>query len=205
MKRLVLVGLTALAAAACDRDFVGPQDAALAPSFSVSGGSIVQLTSGESGQREPALSGNNLVYVDGGDIFLRDIWTGISAPIAVGRWQKSGPRISGNYVVWTDFRSEFAAVYLYDISKQETTQLTDHPRYQYAPQIDGNRIVWVDSRDGTRRIYLYDLTTRTERPITNHSKSVSKLSLSGDKVAWSDNGGSIYVSASIIHQHVVPE
>jgi beta propeller repeat protein len=196
MKRFALVSLAALAVAGCDRDLVGPEDAALAPSVSLSAGSVVQLTS--TSGTNPAISGNNLVYIrndNQGNVYLRDISTGNETPIAVGPWQKSSPDISGNYVVWTDYRSGNYDVYLYNISTQRTTQLTNHPSHQYAAQIDGNRIVWKDNRDGSdMELYLYDLTTGDERRMTNHDYHVVRLSLSGDKVAWADGARNVYVS-----------
>jgi beta propeller repeat protein len=111
-------------------------------------------------------------------------------------------RISGDKVVWADFRNGNFDIYLYDLTTNTERQITTDAADQYSPAISGDKVVWVDSRNGNCDIYLYDLTTNTERQITTDAADQINPAISGDKIIWEDersNNRDIYLYDLLIN------
>jgi len=96
------------------------------------------------------------------------------------------PAISGDRIVWQDYRNGNWDVYLYDLSTGTETPITTNFSNQWSPAISGDRIVWQDYRNGNTDIYLYDLSTGTEIPITTNSSDQYNPAISGDRIVWQD-------------------
>jgi len=96
------------------------------------------------------------------------------------------PAISGDKIVWVDWRNGNADIYLYDLSTNTERAITTNPAEQRYPDISGDKIVWDDYRNGNTDIYLYDLSTNTERRITTDPAEQFMPSISGDKIVWID-------------------
>ena len=97
------------------------------------------------------------------------------------------PAISGNKIVWNEYRNGSNDIYMYDLGTQTETRISNGFGY-YQPAIDGNKIVWEDYRHDSggsgSEVYMYDLATQTETRITNNSTYDSNPSISGDKIVW---------------------
>ncbi len=96
------------------------------------------------------------------------------------------PAISGDRIVWSDFRNGNADIYMYDISTGDETQITTNVSDQYNPAISGDRIVWLDYRNGNADIYMYDISADSEDPIIEDSAGQYNPAISGDLVVWED-------------------
>jgi len=118
-------------------------------------------------------------------------------PITTDPARQYNPAISGDHIVWADFRNADGDInnydiYMYDLSTGTETRITTDPAGQYAPAISGDRIVWQDRRndniEGYRYgdIYMYDLSTGTETPITTDPASQYDPAISGDRIVWED-------------------
>lgn len=88
-------------------------------------------------------------------------------PICTNPDTQMNPKISGNKVVWQDYRNDNTDIYLYDLETGVERPICTNLSGQYIPEILGNMIVWVDDRHdefstGNDDIYLYDLETSTE-------------------------------------------
>ena len=105
--------------------------------------------------------------------------------------------LSGDRVVWMDFRNGNFDIYMHDLTTGLEYQITTHPSDELWPAISGDRIVWVDLRNGRGPgnwdIYMYDITTGVEMPIGTAPLGFGVPAISGDRIVWSDTGGDIYL------------
>jgi beta propeller repeat protein len=128
--------------------------------------------------------------------------------------QQFNPRISGNLVVWEDWRDGVQAdLYLYDLSLDSNgngtpnwkeppgtrpdpdpaeMRLTSTPWDEVTPDISGRRVLWVDYRrdDGTGRvsdIYLRDLDTPSATAVATDPPTIRyQPRIDGTKIVWAD-------------------
>ncbi len=121
------------------------------------------------------------------DIRGYDLSTSEVIEIAVDDEVQAFPRIKGTKVVYMDLRFgdsgyagdwNHAAIFMYDLTTQETIQITDGSSIAIDPDLDGDIVVWMDYRacpdpNGTYESYYcaevwgYNLDTETEFQITN--------------------------------------
>jgi len=69
--------------------------------------------------------------------------------------------VSGDKFVWIEGYSEQSKIYLFDVSADKKTVITDTPSYKGRPWISGNYVVWTDSKSTSyqgRDIYYVDIT-----------------------------------------------
>jgi beta propeller repeat protein len=121
----------------------------------------------------------------GPDIYMYDLLTQKKSQITFNYTQYR-PSISGNKIVWEDYRGRSYDIYLYDLDTKTEKQITNDSYGQYDPSISGNKIVWGDYRNYNSNIYMYDLDTKTEKRITNNSYGQYGPSISGNKIVWED-------------------
>ena len=126
----------------------------------------------------PSASGNIVVWTDirngNEDIYAYNMITEEEFPISTDLADQKSARISGNYIVWGDYRG----VMVYDLTTD--TELTIAAGGQ--PDISGNLVVY--SRDGD--IYGCDIITEDEFVICAASGLQRDPRISGNHVAWND-------------------
>ncbi len=100
------------------------------------------------------------------------------------------PSISGNIIVWEDWRNENADVYAYDLSAHQEFPVVTGPGDQENPNISEQIVVWRDNRRSQSLnnfdIYGYDLKTHREFFISNWGVGASAPKVSGNFVVWDD-------------------
>jgi len=115
-------------------------------------------------------------------------------PICTDPYDQRTPAISGNTIVWMDFRNGNWDIYKWDPVHGEQPVITD-PSDQWNPAISGDTIVWEDDRNGNLDIYKWD-PVNGERQVTTDPKSQAAYpEISGDTIVWHEgrNGnGDIY-------------
>lgn len=137
------------------------------------------------GQYDPAVDGNLVVWEDfrdastSGDVDiygatfffqLTDPPDVHEAPICVARSVQCDPHVSGDIVVWEDYRDDPGTrlepdIYARDMRRGVTFAICKAPWFQGEPSIDGRYVVWQDERDGEPDIYACDLTDRSVFPV----------------------------------------
>jgi beta propeller repeat protein len=169
-------------------------------------------------QRWPAAFGDFVVWLDDKEprpvIRANDLRTGNELLLSrEGALPAGPPAISGQLVVWSDYRGETPTtpwtdphIYAYDLGTRSDFVLSPVPGRQAEPRIDGQLVVWTDYRDDPERgdIYAYDLATRREMPVVVHPAHQSEPAVSGQIVVWLDRrGGEAQVYASDLRSREV--
>jgi beta propeller repeat protein len=96
------------------------------------------------------------------------------------------PAISGDIIVYTDFRNPDGDVYYYDLSTNTEHSATTAPGEQQQTDFSDGTIVYVDYP--TSDIMVYDVSSRVTTDITAGSNSNScEPAVGGSIVAWQDN------------------
>jgi len=141
-------------------------------------------------------------------------FTVASWPLTTADSLKLNPRISGNLVVWDDWRDHVQPdIFLYDLSVDTDyngipnwkeppgvrpnpdpaeIRLTDTSYPEMQPDVSGRKVVWLDLRrdDGTGStidVYGLDLDTWTETPVATDPPAVrSQPRIDGPNVVWAD-------------------
>jgi beta propeller repeat protein len=107
------------------------------------------------------------------------------------------PAISGDRIVWQDYRNGNWDIYLHDLATGSEIRLTDDAALQWRPAISGDRIVWEDYREkdtlvtdlfvsifSVPHIYLLDLAAQREARITTGTAHKLLAAISGERVVW---------------------
>jgi beta propeller repeat protein/cysteine-rich repeat protein len=102
------------------------------------------------------------------------------------------PSVSGDIVVWQDFRNYNFDIYACDLSlypsgcSGEEEQITGNSAQQSIPEISGNIIVWQDPRAGNADIYSYNLSDDTETALTSKTNAEQNPDIDGRYVVWEE-------------------
>ncbi|MCA1790000.1 MAG: hypothetical protein LC667_09115, partial [Thioalkalivibrio sp.] len=109
-------------------------------------------------------------------------------PITVEPHMQVQPRISGNRVVWEDYRFGLPAVFMLDLVTHRTTQVTPPGTENILPAIEGDRVVYVRSFacPAPWEVYVYDVPSgvATLFHTIDCNVGLSGFSMSGDRVVW---------------------
>ncbi|NLN44732.1 MAG: PKD domain-containing protein, partial [Methanosarcina sp.] len=166
-----------------------------------------QITTDELDQWLPAIYGNRIIWEDlrnsneeewNLDVYMYDFSTKKETRITTNYvfdndlfeltrlWE---PAIHGDRIVWMGERDGNWNIYMYDLSTNTETQITDTglALWPSAPVIYGDRIVWVDERNGNLDIYMYDLSTKKEAQITNNTSDQFLPAIYGNRIVWVDD------------------
>ncbi|MDD5308130.1 MAG: hypothetical protein PHU25_12480 [Deltaproteobacteria bacterium] len=132
----------------------------------ISMGETWNLTNHPSGQWLPRMDGTRVVWsdlrnspnpsLDGSlahqDIYMYDFATSETTEITNANWIHYGPDISGDHVVWTDYRAcsdpnnkydwDGTDIWMYDLKGKSEHQITSYPGGESEPQIDGDRVYY---------------------------------------------------------------
>jgi uncharacterized repeat protein (TIGR01451 family) len=139
-----------------------------------------------------AISGDIVVFDRNSDIYGYDLVTHTGFRIT-HHGKAYLPNISGDTVVWQDYRNGNWDIYGYDLSEEREFRITWNAADQKWPAIDGNTVVWVDWRNGSDDyygygydLYSYDMAKGTESRITGQLAPTVRPAISGNTVVWSD-------------------
>ena len=137
----------------------------------------------------PDIWGNRIVFTKNFKvIYMYDLETKQETVIANAADNRGLPKISGDRIVWEDWRNGGSVdIYMYDLKTKQEAVIASYQNSQFNPEIWGDKIVWVDWRRGQGRgdIYMYDLKTQKETELAyNCCFSTTHPHISGDRVVW---------------------
>ena len=162
--------------------------------YEITSGNITQVTDDPYEQLLADAGGNTMVWADneteGGDLDIAVASPDLPMIRLLGDdGDDSYPDVSsdGTRIAWINARGNQTAVYLYDLSTENITQVTDESASPDAVAVDGNYVVYSDWRNGNLDIYLYDISTGMETPITQDPYYQSLPEISGGVVVWMGN------------------
>jgi len=114
------------------------------------------------------------------------------------------PKISGDHVVWEDWRDGRRHVYGKNlVTGQEFAVSSGGAAEQIEPAIDGDLVVWMDNRNGTWDVWGRRLSGGNEFAITNTPDlNEAWPDVAGNLVVWEQNAGGM---ESSIYATFVPE
>ncbi|MCJ7795315.1 MAG: M4 family metallopeptidase, partial [Thermoleophilia bacterium] len=158
------------------------------------------------GPDDPAISGNIVVWHDSRntppgmnsrDIYGYDLAAGQEFPICTAEGQQVCPDISGQTVVWVDYRGmlmpdpadRYIEIRGYNLATAQEFVISAGYHDYGCPEISGNVVVWDDTRnwEATRGdIYGYDLATGQEFAICTAAGTQRYPAISGNIVVWQD-------------------
>ena len=105
-------------------------------------------------------------------------------PICTNSSVQHYPAISGETIVWEDYRNGNSDIYTWDPLNGEQ-QVTTNSSEQRYPATSGETIVWQDYRNGNFDIYMWDPLNGEQQVTTNSSDQWSPAILE-ETIAWQD-------------------
>ncbi|KQC04895.1 MAG: hypothetical protein APR53_02570 [Methanoculleus sp. SDB] len=142
-------------------------------------------------QSDAALWQDLAVWIQDGDVYLRDLATGLVDRITEDPTWQSAPAVCGDLIAWEEWSiSGFKDIVLLNRRTGTVTPLTpDTPDSdQCSPCISGSRIVWEDWSSGTGDIMLHDTLTNETTLLTPDTPFSDQCSprISGSRIVWED-------------------
>ena len=175
--------------------------------INITTGSTVRLTNQNDGSlpvselrhnQNPWIDGDRIVWtehdgvsysgVSGGRIVLLNLTTGKKEYVPAGMpGNQSYPRISGNYIVWNDYRDnkDYPGLYLFDIRNGTETRLTSS--IIGIPVIQGDSVFWEEKNSmGIDTIIRYKISTGTRAELgpgwMGQTQAIPPVS--DDRIVW---------------------
>ena len=188
-----------------------------------------RLTFNPANQVEPRIWGHYVVWIDyrnglDGDVYAYDLsvdsngdgipnWKERSygagdaqmaiKPLCVNIYEQKDVAISGNIVVWKDYRNDTGNgdrnIFGYNLKTGKEFQITSEKHNQFQPAIYGDKVVWADTRNGNSAVYGKNLTTGSEFRVSPSNNSQRFPAIWKDRVVWVEriNGKDVLKMARI--------
>ncbi|MDX1747818.1 MAG: kelch repeat-containing protein, partial [Halobacteriales archaeon] len=123
-----------------------------------------------------------------GDVYLYDLVSGTTTPIAARPGLQQAPRVSGRRIVWEDGRegSTSEAVYVYDLDTGIEQKLSPDGVRAFKPDIDGNQVVWHSPGVNGHEIFLKEIGGGPPIQITDAPASQDMARIDKGIVVWRD-------------------
>ncbi len=151
-------------------------------------------------QRDPKISGDNIIWLAPGtggfnDVFIHNLTTGITTNASNTAFTDNGHQIDAGVVVWSGTdpsqASPTADVFVFDGRGFDGTgtaptavNLGSASLFDVVPKVSGANIVW----DGNAEVFHHNLDTGiTTKLTTAPSNFLTEPDISGSNVTWSTN------------------
>nr|WP_292728014.1 hypothetical protein [Methanoculleus sp.] len=172
--------------------------------YDIASGNITPVTADPYEQLLADVGGTTIVWADNeteeGDLDIAVTSPGQPRVRLLGdSGEDSYPDVSsdGNRVAWISVHDNRTAVYLYDVSTENVTQITGESANPDAVAVDGDHVVYSDWRNGNLDLYVYDIRTGVETPVVQDPYPQSYPEISAGRNVWMGNNTGqweIYIS-----------
>jgi beta propeller repeat protein len=164
--------------------------------YNLSTNEETQITPYEHAHFGSSIYGNKIVWTQGNEVNSSEWSTNISIyDIPTNRVSDigrsgiaAGGKIYGNIVVWVEYQNGSMDVYMRDIAKHKTRQVTFDGNSNI-PDVYGDRIVWEREcwigNNFSSDIYMYNISTNETTRITN-STYAREPAIYDDKIVYID-------------------
>ena len=92
------------------------------------------------------------------------------------------PAISGNLVVWADYRNDDLDIYGYNLDTRRTFPICADPGPQWWPDVSGDVAIWMDYTTGS--LYGYDISEKHKFLIRRGIGDLRHVAIDGNMVVW---------------------
>ena len=99
---------------------------------------------------------------------------------------QQAPYISGQWIVWEDYRNNDWDIYGYNLVTGEERRITPDGAIAHDPVLSDDRVAWQDYRDGNYDIFVNNLVTGIETQITDDRADQTAPAIDGDMIVWQD-------------------
>jgi beta propeller repeat protein len=96
------------------------------------------------------------------------------------------PDISGDRIVWKDYRDGVRRIYVYDLNTGTESTVAPNALQPRDVGISGDRIVYADRRNGDTDVYVFDVVAGVEIAAIVAEGRQWYPAISGDRVVWED-------------------
>ncbi|MCK9632761.1 MAG: hypothetical protein M0R30_14110, partial [Methanoregula sp.] len=147
-----------------------------------------------------SMDGSRIVWSDdrnepgSGDIYLFDLDLNEEIPLSTARRSQYCPEISGDYVVWRDFRDGNPATYLYNLTSGTEYRISRDFFNAYGQQISGDLIAWkensvFDTRDEpSGSIIVYSISSGAREVLPISTEFPRLFDVDGNRILWASYG-----------------
>lgn len=147
-------------------------------------------SSGGTGGKVGGADESTAVWERGNSVIGYDVSTDSIFTIPGSGQDPGMPDVSGNIVVWQDYRNDNADIYGFDMSVWHKLSVTTNPERRNHPAINDNIVIWADYRNGNYDIYGADVTdpcNPAELIICVNEFRQEYPAISGNIIVWQDN------------------
>jgi beta propeller repeat protein len=144
--------------------------------YDMAGGTVSPITATSKDEVYPLISGNWVVWAEveqpenysKGSIYAYKITEGITYKISdVVNLGPNAVRLSGDKIVWDDWREGGREINLFDLSLWRKDRLLESSSFLAFPDIYGDFVIWMESFFGDWDIILYNLKTKLKTRVTS--------------------------------------
>ncbi|RLC28726.1 MAG: hypothetical protein DRH37_09010, partial [Deltaproteobacteria bacterium] len=144
-------------------------------------------------QLDPCIYRQRVVWQDfrdagSGEIYLKDLKTGIVRRITTHPGGQYYPAIYGPWIVWADNRNSQFDLYGYHLLRGTEIQLTNTPEDETRPRINGDWVVYSEDSSGEMNtdLRMLSLSNLATVQLTKDGSQKEKPSLASGKLVWTD-------------------
>ncbi len=162
---------------------------------------IIPKTS-QNWNENPDIWEDKIVWDTGTAVYLYDMRTKIKQKISNA--SQGHPKIHNNKIVWqhkVKIGNDMVwNIFLYDIEKQTTYQITKNPYNCKSPDIYNDKIVWHANKNGNLDIFLYDIPTKKITQITYNKADQAFPKIYKNSIVWEDERAGISNTDIYLHR-----